>query len=76
MLIGSLINKNFAWELSGLYFYRESPDGIDWINFSIISDWFRADHNPKFSMMLIILNFKIFEFVIHNIHHVEDIDET
>jgi hypothetical protein len=76
MLIDSLINKDFAWELSGLHNIRKFHDGVSWFEFSINSDWYKGDHNPQFNMMLIILNFKIFEFVIHNIHHVENIDET
>jgi hypothetical protein len=72
MLIGSKIGKNFAWELDMLCRLRDFSDGIDWFHFTIESDWYEGDHKPSFNMMLVIMNFKIFEFGIYNIHHLEN----
>lgn len=71
IVIGSKINKNFAWEWSGFHFYRGFDDGIDWINFSIESDFFEMDHNPQFTIRFVILNFILFDLCIHNIHHIK-----
>lgn len=66
---GIKITKNFALDLNLLYFFRNFSDGIDWFKFEINSDWFKGDHNPQFSMCLIILNLMLFDFQIYNIHH-------
>ena len=69
IIFGSLINKNYAWELSLFHKYRHFDDGVDWFNFQILSDWYEGDHKPSFQIVFVILNFKLFEFEIHNIHH-------
>jgi hypothetical protein len=73
--IGFKLTKNFAFELSGLYFFRKFSDGINWIEFLIDSDFYEGDHNPQFGIKLIILNFIIFDFRVYNVNHREDNDE-
>jgi len=73
MFIGRKINKNYAWELSGLYLLRLFSDGIDFFEFHINWDRYLADHTPAFEMLLVIFNFKIFEFTIYYIWHRNDV---
>ncbi len=67
--IGTKIGKNYAWELSSFHWYREFDDGIDFLTFEMQIDWFKGDHNPRFHIMFVIMNFNIFDFEIHNINH-------
>jgi hypothetical protein len=49
-------------------------DGLDMIEFHMQWDRYKADHNPRFHIILIILNFVIFEFEIYNVNHCDDND--
>jgi hypothetical protein len=63
------ISKNYAIELSGLHFIRKFSDGITFIEFNTNLDLFEGDHNPHFRILLLVFNFKIFEFEIYNVNH-------
>ena len=67
--IGHKINDDYAWEFSALHQFREKTDGISFCEFQINWDRFLADHTPQFTIMLVLLNYKIFEFNIYYIHH-------
>lgn len=73
---GSKISKNYAWEYSFFHLIRGLSDGITWFNLSIDSSWYKGDHNPQFSIELILLNLMIFEFRIYNINHSEKTPEV
>ena len=68
-LLHSKINENYAWELSGLHMLRQFSDGVDFFEFHINWDRYLADHTPSFQIMLVILNFTIFEFNIYYVWH-------
>jgi hypothetical protein len=65
------ISKNYVFEISGLHKIRLLKDGVSGINFDINWDRYKADHNPKFTVMLTVLNFKIIEISIYNVNHVK-----
>ena len=69
-MISFMLSENYAFELSILHNIRAFKDGISFFELTCALDLYKADHNPKFSIMLVILNFKIFEIDIYNIHHV------
>lgn len=69
------INKNYGWELCAGHFYRSLEDGIDAFNFQFVWDRYLADHSPRLQIMLIILNYKIFEFSIYYLHHRNDVED-
>jgi hypothetical protein len=64
------ISRRYALEISGLHFIRSIFDGITFYELNISADFFKADHNPQFKILWIILNFKVVELEIHNINHV------
>lgn len=66
------INENYTFEISGLHKIRNFKDGVTFIDFSIDLDLYVGDHNPKFSIMITILNFKLIEIEVYNVHHVEE----
>jgi hypothetical protein len=66
------INKKYAFEISGLHKIRDLQDGVTFTGLGINLDLYKGDHNPKFSMELIILNFKVVEIGIYNINHVPE----
>jgi len=68
------ISKNFAIEISGFHMIRAFSDGLSGIEFNITWDLYKADHNPKFQIMLVVLNFKIFEIEIYNVNHIEKVN--
>ena len=63
------INKKYGMDISGLHFIRRFKDGISFFEVSINLDLYKGDHNPHFRIMLLILNFKVFEFEIYNAEH-------
>jgi hypothetical protein len=63
------INKDYGWEFCGGHFYRCLEDGLDVFNFQFIWDRYLTDHSPRLQVMLVILNYKIFEFNIYYLHH-------
>ena len=75
MLLSFKIFKNYALGLSGLHGLRSFRDGISFLEFICNLDLFAGDHNPHFRVMLVILNFKIFEFEIYNVNHIARVAE-
>jgi len=63
------ITKFFALDLSLFHFIREFKDGITFFEFKVDLNLYASDHNPHFRIILIIVNFKIFEFEIYNTEH-------
>ena len=66
------LSKNYALEISGCHRIRDLKDGLDLTEFHVVWDRYKADHNPRFHVILVILNFVIFEFEIYNVNHCED----
>jgi hypothetical protein len=64
-----MINKNYAFEISGLHKIRNFRDGVTVIDPYISLDLYKGDHNPKFTILLIFMNFKLIEIGVYNIHH-------
>lgn len=64
------LSKNYDLELTVLNPIRKLSDGVTFYSFVIDSDWYQGDHNPQFSIRLIILNVMILEFMIYNINHI------
>ena len=69
------INKDYGWEFCGGHFYRSFEDGLDAFNFEFVWDRYLADHSPRLQIMLVILNYKIFEFGIYYLHHRDDLED-
>lgn len=69
---GTKINDNYGWELSALHMLREFSDGLTFFEFQCNWDKYLADHTPRFDVMLVILNFKVFEFNIYYLWHRDD----
>lgn len=74
--IGTKINEDYAWEISALHSYRSFNDGISFFELNINWDKYLADHTPRFDLMLVILNFKIFEFNIYYMWHRDDEEKS
>jgi hypothetical protein len=72
LLISFRITKNYFFEADILRKIRSFSDGISFLEFEFNVDFYRGDHNPKGRIMLVVLNFKVFEFEIYNINHVEE----
>ena len=68
--VSKKISKKYAIDVSCFHLIRNFKDGISFCQFSVNLDLYEADHNPQFKILLIILNFKLFEFEIYNINHV------
>lgn len=64
------LSTNYAWELTLLNPIRSLKDGITFWNFVMDVSWYKADHNPKFTLFWEILNIVIVEFDIYNVNHV------
>lgn len=69
------MKPKYTWGFSCLHWIRNFKDGITFFELSCNTDFFKADHNPKFVLLLVILNLKIFELEIYNINHLEEDDE-
>lgn len=69
------INDDYGWEFCALHPYRSFDDGLDAFNFQFIWDRYLADHSPRLQIMLIILNYKIFEFGIYYLHHRDELED-
>lgn len=67
--IGRPINKDYAWELSAFYKYRDFSDGVDFINVIVNWDRYLDDHTPRFEISLRILNITLLEFNIYYVWH-------
>ena len=66
------INRNYSWELELFTKHRDFKFGITPFKFEIDFSIYPCDHNPKFEMELVIMNFSIFQFLIYNIWHMEN----
>lgn len=75
--IGSKIDEDYGWEISALHFIRQFSDGLTFFEFTCNWDKYLDDHTPRFATMLIIFNYKVFEFSIYYLHHryPEDFDD-
>lgn len=69
IFVSKLINKDYAWEISAFNMYRAFSDGISFVEFNVNWDRYEDDHSPGFSVIFVLLNFKVFEFNIYYIHH-------
>ena len=63
------INEDYAWEIEIFDKYRKIKDGITFFDVNAQLDWYAADHNPQFTLVFILLNFKIWDISIYNIWH-------
>jgi len=66
------INKKYAWEFDIFRKIRHFKDGITFFNLDICFDLYKEDHKPSFTIVFEIFNFKIFEFSIYNINHLNN----
>jgi len=48
---------------------RSFSDGVSFFEFQVNLDRYLADHSPRFEIIFIILNFKIFELEVYYKHH-------
>lgn len=65
------LSENYAVDLLLFHKVRNYSDGINYFSIDIVSDFYKGDHNPKFRLILIILNVTVFEFEVYNINHEE-----
>lgn len=63
------LNKNYALEFYFAHKIRQFKDGISFFDLDCSLDRFKHDHNPRFKLHLVVLNFTIFEFSVYNRHH-------
>lgn len=75
LLFDKKVSKQYAVEFSGLSQIRSFEDGIGFFNFDISFDYYYGDHNPQFNVIFEILNYKIFEFVVYNVHGISWSDD-
>lgn len=71
-VFGGTIGNDYAWELDFFYKLRDFKDGVTFFEFVLNWDKYMCDHNPRFEFSLMILNFKIWEFSIYNVWHVDN----
>jgi hypothetical protein len=62
-------NDDYGWEVAMISKIREFSDGITFIEFAINLDRYLADHSPRFSFHMIVLNHTIIEANIYYLHH-------
>jgi len=73
---GFKLSKNYAIDWNFFWPIRQFKEGITFFNFDINLDLYKGDHNPKFDITLLILNYIIFEIEIYNVNHVENDDDS
>lgn len=66
------LSKKYALDILILHPIRNIRDGLTGAEFKINCDWFKADHNPQFRIILILCNITIFEITFYNINHVQN----
>lgn len=76
MFFGTKISKNYAIDFQFFEKFRSISDGIDFFGFKLGIDWYKSDHNPKFNIFFCLFNFLIFDFMIYNVNHVEDSEDS
>ena len=67
------ISKNYAIDICGFHIIRRAKDGITFFDLNVNTDYYPADHNPKLTFSLVILNFMFFELTIYNKNHIDGI---
>ena len=67
-----ILDHEYFLEFTFFRKIRQFKDGITFFDFHINLDLYEADHNPKFDIFLMILNYKIFEFNIYTNTHYWD----
>lgn len=50
---------------------RQFSDGVTFFEFKINMDLFKGDHNPKFGIELLLLNWMIMEINFYNPNHID-----
>jgi hypothetical protein len=63
------LTKKYALDISCFHLIRKFSDGISFFELNVNLDLYEGDHNPQFRILLVFLNFKIFEFEIYNTEH-------
>jgi len=69
-ILSARINKNYALDVSLLHKVRDFNDGVSFFECSINYDKYEGDHNPRFNIFILCLNFIIFEIEIYNRNHI------
>lgn len=70
--LSTRLGKNYAIDVAGFYRVRSLKDGISLVGFDVDFSWYKADHHPKFEVVLIVLNFMILDISVYNIHHITE----
>lgn len=65
------LTKNYAWGVEFFSKVSEFKDQWTFLDFSCEWSKYACDHNPRFEILLILFNIKIFEFSIYNMWHLE-----
>ena len=73
-LHGKLGKSKYGWEVSMFNKYREFRDGISFLESKINFDKYESDHTPRFDVLLVIMNFTIFELSVYNVYHMDHPD--
>jgi hypothetical protein len=71
-LLHGKIGRDYGWEFSAFHRIRDFKEGTSFFELNVSFDKYKCDHNPKFETIFILFNFKIFEFTIYNLWHIED----
>jgi hypothetical protein len=71
-VFGGTIGNDYAWELDLFYKLRDFKDGISFFELVVNWDKYMGDHNPQFTFSLMLFNFKIWEFIIYNVWHIDN----
>lgn len=66
MMYGIQVSKNRAIDFGFFYKIRKFKDGITFFEFVTNLDLYKGDHNPKFKICLVFINFIIFELNFYN----------
>lgn len=65
------VSENYAIDMSGPRQIRRFSDGISFFELTFNLDLYHGDHNPQLNVMLMVMNFCLFEFNWYNVNHVE-----
>jgi len=66
------LSRNYALDVYGFYVVRALSDGVAFLELTVNFDFFKADHNPKFKVVVILLNLMILDLCIYNVNHIKD----
>lgn len=69
MNISFKLNKNYAFEFSCFRKIREINDGIVFLEIKFNLDTYKFDHCPRFEILILLINFVLFEMSIYNVNH-------